>query len=97
VHPPGKVTTEMVEKAEIEIDTFLQNFALGWSECVVKRRFSKQITITSALLRDQRPAITEYAKRGLLLVGDFVESKYILADAAIDSGLRAGAMLGNNN
>jgi hypothetical protein len=97
VHPPGKVTTKMVEEAEIEIDTFLQDFALGWSECVVKRRLSKQITITSALLRDQRPTITEYANRGLLLAGDFVESKYILADAAIDSGLRAGAMLGNNN
>lgn len=96
LHPPGRVSDEMIGVAEEKIDSFLNECALGWTDYIIKIRLSKRITISSSILSDSRPNINHYSDLGLLLAGDYLQSDYYLADCSADTGLRAGSMLGKS-
>jgi hypothetical protein len=75
------------------IETTLDQTASGWRQQIELRRQTNSISIAGALPSQNRPQVNHFAERGILLAGDWLESEHWLADAAVDTGLRAGAMI----
>lgn len=75
------------------IESTLDQTASGWRDAIKMRRKTNSITIASAIPSDKRPEVDQLSKHGILLAGDWLNSPYWLADAATDTGIRAGAML----
>ena len=75
------------------IETTLDQTASGWRQQIELRRQTNSISIAGALPNQNRPQVDHFAERGILLAGDWLESEHWLADAAVDTGLRAGAMI----
>jgi protoporphyrinogen oxidase len=75
------------------IEATLDQTASGWRQQIELRRQTNSIFIAGALPSQNRPQVDHFAERGILLAGDWLESEHWLADAAVDTGLRAGAMI----
>ena len=75
------------------IEAVLDQTASGWRQQIELRRQTNSISIAGALPSQNRPQVDHFAERVILLVGDWLESEHWLADAAVDTGLRAGAMI----
>ena len=75
------------------IEATLDQTASGWRQQIELRRQTNSISITGALPSQNRPQVNHFAERGILLAGDWLESEHWLADAVVDTGLRAGAMI----
>jgi len=71
---------------------FLDRYAPGWKKHVTSRRFSEKVTVFD-IPQSERPSFDLHYSRGILLAGSWVDSEYWLADAATDSGIRAGLHL----
>jgi len=74
-------------------EAVLDQTASGWRQQIELRRQTNSISIAGALPSQNRPQVDHFAERGILLAGDWLESEHWLADAAVDTGLRAGAMI----
>lgn len=75
------------------IEATLDETASGWRNQVTLRRQTNNISIAGALPSESRPSVEHYGENQIFLAGDWIESEYWLADGAVDTGLRAGAML----
>jgi len=75
------------------IEKSLDETASGWREQVTLRRQTNNITLSSALPNCSRPSVDHFSQNHLLLAGDWIDSEFWLSDGAVDTGLRAGAMI----
>ena len=74
------------------VNDFLNRFASGWKKHVISRRYSEKVAVFDISPED-RPPFNQHESSGILMAGSWVESDYWLADAATDSGIRAGVHL----
>lgn len=75
-----------------EVDDFLNRFASGWKKHVITRRHTEKVTVYD-IPPAERPPYDLHESHGILMAGAWVESDHWLADAATDSGIRAGIHL----
>lgn len=93
IHPSGRPKDEAVEESVNRMEALLDESAIGWRGQTRLRRLTNRITVIGALPKDERANIDDLSDNGILLCGDWVNSEHILADAAVDTGLRAGRLL----
>lgn len=90
--PDGRTGDEV----QAELEALMDALQPGWREAVVARRFLPRLVVAEALdTADNagwRPDVRVSERPGLLLAGDWVGAEGMIADAALASGARAGAL-----
>ena len=85
---PGETRFSSEDERLDALADFMDQRASGWKEHVVQHSEQAKITILDS--NEYRIPQRAFAKDGVLLAGSWVESKHLLADAAVDSGRTAG-------
>lgn len=83
---------------ERELELLMDALQPGWRDVLVHRRFVPHLTVTNAYVTAAsgglpgRPGPGVPGEPGLLVAGDWVGPAGMLADAALGSGMQAGAL-----
>lgn len=85
---PGETRFSSEDERLAALADFMDQRASGWKEHVVQHSEQAKITILDS--NEYRIPQRAFANDGVLLAGSWVESKHLLADAAVDSGRTAG-------
>jgi len=102
--PPGRAlvhaarylgTEDVASDVEAELEATVERLQPGYRDRVVARRFLRRLTVSQALVMAEggglagRPKVDESGAPGVLLAGDWVGDRGMLADASLASAREA--------
>mgnify|MGYP000002081594 CR=1 FL=1 len=75
------------EDREARLLAFVEQHATGWQRHVIQERRQRNITVQTT---GEKPRFDALKADGILLAGEWVESEFMLSDAAAETGRKAG-------